>query len=359
MFRSIQKTTALLFVLLAATLQPALGQSSNGIQFHQIVDAQRGMVQAVFPLPASWEIHGDQGQVLASGPDGIVLYESDVNQFFWSNDPMWRETVWQQGKQVLAPLPMNQVLQQMVAPSAQSQGNRLLKQYPIPGVQGFWQRFVAGMPQTVRQRQVNALGTEWTDGRGQHTFVAIVQIVSADQQSLVWQLSTQSLSAPEAQFDQALADYLYAIGNGQINPQWQAAANNQHIQERRRNDAFWADASARSRAAHEQRLAAINAAGRSARTVGDTYSEILDISHAGYLERDSIQSAGHSAGVNQISGHAIIGNHETGEHYRVEDGHRHYWVNADGRYIATDNPLFDPRSNHEIRHENWTRFVKE
>ena len=35
------------------------------------------------------------------------------------------------------------------------------------------------------------------------------------------------------------------------------------------------------------------------------------------------------------------------------------WVNNDGLYIATDNPLFDPRNDQRINGENWTRFVKE
>lgn len=333
--------------------------SENGIQYHQAMDPQLGIARAVFPYPASWQLHGQNGPLFATGPGGIQLYPVESNEFFWSDNPMWRQTAWQQGKQVVAPLPMNQVLQQMVMPAGQALGNQLINSYPIPEISGYWQRYIAGMPNNGMQRRVETLGTEWRDGRGQRTFVAIVQFVSRNPQSVGWQLHTQSLSAPEHAFDQAVADFRYAIGNARINPQWQAMMNNQQVDRQRRDDAFWAEASANSRAAHQQRMAAINSAGQTARSVGNTYSEILDISHAGYLKRDAIQSGGHSAGIRQISGHTIIGNHETGEHYRVEDGSNHYWVNNDGLYIATDNPLFDPRIENGINHHEWTRFVKE
>lgn len=337
----------------------AITSQFTSVQYHQKIDPQRGNVQAVFPFPATWQIHGEHEPIFASGPGGIRLYPAESRQFFWSDDPQWRQTAGQLGKPLMAPLPMHQVLQQIVVPAAQNHGNRLLKSYPVPEISGYWQRFIAGMPNNGVQRQIEALGTEWSRGPGERTFVAIVQFVSRDRQSASWQLNTQSLSAPEGAFDQAVADFRYAIGNGQINPQWQAMMNKQHIDQRRRNDAFWAEASTRSRAAHQQRMAAIASAGQAARSVGNTYSEILDISHAGYLKRNSMQSEGHSASIQQISGHTMIGNHETGEHYRVEDGHDYYWVNNDGLYIATDNPLFDPRNDQRINGENWTRFVKE
>ncbi|QKK01950.1 MAG: hypothetical protein HND55_04320 [Pseudomonadota bacterium] len=346
---------AAIVVILAHASVPA----ETKVQYHEVIDQQRGIVQAAFPYPASWRINGEHAPVFASGPGGIQLYPADNNQFFWSSDPSWQQTAWQQGRQVMAPMPLNQALQQLIVPAAQAQGNRLLRSYPVPEISGFWQRFIAGMPQTGVQRSVDALGTEWTDDLGQRTFVAVVQMVSRDRQATTWQLTTQSLSAPEAVFEQALADYRHAIGNGRINPQWQAMMNNRHISQRRHNEAFWAEASARSRAAHQQRMAAIASAGQSARQVGNTYSDILDISHAGYLKRDAIQSGGHAAGINQISGHTVIGNHETGEHYRVEDGSNHYWVNPDGLYIATDSALFDPRTDPRISDQEWTRFVKE
>jgi hypothetical protein len=103
-------------------------------------------------------------------------------------------------------------------------------------------------------------------------------------------------------------------------------------------------------------MAAINARGAAAQSVGGTYSDILDISHQGYLSRDNINNADHGSGINAIHNTTVIGNHETGEHYNVDGNNNYYWVNDDGVYIGTDNALFDPRLNQATRSAQWNRF---
>jgi len=83
----------------------------------------------------------------------------------------------------MAPMPLNHALQQLVIPAAQTNGNRLLRSYPVPEISGLWQRFIAGMPRTGVRRSVDALGTEWIDNQRQRTFVANVQMISNDRQS--------------------------------------------------------------------------------------------------------------------------------------------------------------------------------
>lgn len=97
----------------------------------------------------------------------------------------------------------------------------------------------------------------------------------------------------------------------------------------------------------------------SARTVGTTCGELLDIRHADDLKRDSIRSSGHSDTIHQTSGHAIIGDHETGEYCRVEARSNHDWINHEDLYIATDNPLFAPRTQSAMNHQQWRHFLKE
>jgi len=122
---------------------------------------------------------------------------------------------------------------------------------------------------------------------------------------------------------------------------------------------YWEEAGRISRDAHQQRMQAIQARGSAAKSVGDTYSDILDISHQGYLSRDSINSGGHSHSVNAIQNTTLIGSNSTGEHYSVDRNNSYYWVNGDGKYIGTDNPLFDPRTNPVTREESWSKFHKE
>jgi hypothetical protein len=329
------------------------------IRYQEIRDPQSGVVQAVSPIPASWEVNPEGSPIYMSGPGGIRLYRTETTTFAWANDAFGQQSAAQMGHQVVPLLPLDQVLAQLVEPAARAQGESLLRSYPVPEIEGFWQRFAAGMVQTGSQRQVRALGTEWTDGRGKRTFVSLVQSITSQGQGLIWTLQTTRLAAPEEVFDEARAAYVYAVGNTQINPAWQQMANGRLVGQLRQNQAFHQDMMARSRAAHRQRMAAIEQAGNAARSVGQTYSDILDISHAGYLNRDSIQSAGHAATVDMIGERSLIANHETGEHYKVDAGSNYYWVGNDGRYLGTDDALYDPRTDQRVNDVDWTKFVVE
>lgn len=329
------------------------------IRYHEIRDPRSGMVQAVSPIPASWEVHPEGSPVSMSGPGGVTIYRTETSRFAWSDDPFGQQSAAQLGHRVVPPLPLDEVLRQMVQPAAQAQGNRLLRAYPVPEIEGFWARFTAGMVETGSRRQVRALGTEWTDDRGTRSFVNLVQSITADGSSVFWTLQTTSLEAPEEAFEEARAAFVYAVGNTQINPQWQQMMNGQLVGQLRQDQAFHEQMMEQSRAAHRQRMAAIEQAGRAARQVGNTYSEILDINHAGYLSRDSMNSAGHSATIDAIGERSLIGNHETGEHYLVDAGSKYYWVGNDGRYFGTDNPLYDPRTDQRVNDVDWSKFVTE
>lgn len=51
-------------------------------------------------------------------------------------------------------------------PSAQSQGYRFLGSSGAPGVEGFWQRLQAAMPDTGNRRSAEAMVTEWESAEG-------------------------------------------------------------------------------------------------------------------------------------------------------------------------------------------------
>jgi hypothetical protein len=265
----------------------------------------------------------------------------------------------QMGKQ-LAPVPsLEQVLEQQIRPAAAAQGNRLVRAYPTPEIEGLWARFGAGMVQTASQRRWLTMGTDWADGRGTMTFVSVVLAIFQQPQIVSWTLQTTSLDSPESAFEKARRSYVYAVGNTEINPRWQQMMNGQLQGQIRANESFAAEMMAQSRAAHQQRMAAIQSYGNTARSIGQTYSDILDISHAGYLKRDDMNSAGQAHLVDTIGERSIIANHETGEHYQVDAGSNYYWVSSDATYFGTDNPLYDPRTDNRVNDVEWTKFVRE
>ncbi|REK07674.1 MAG: hypothetical protein DWQ36_10645 [Acidobacteria bacterium] len=338
----------------------ALAEPSPTVQYFEVHDRGRGMVQSVSPFPATWSLQQTtDGSLQGNGPGGVRLHPTQVSRFAWADDPFARQSIAQAGQQLAPPLPLEQILEQQIRPAAAAQGNQLVRAYPIPEVEGLFTRFGAAMVQTGSQRQWRALGSDWSDGRGTMTFVSIVQAVFRNQQMVTWVLQTTSLEAPDEIFEEAKRDYLYAIGNTQINPHWQQAMNGQLQGQIRANEAYASEMMARSRAAHQQRMAAIEAQGNAARSIGQTYSDILDINHSGYLKRDDMNTAGHSALIDSIGERTLIGNHETGEHYTVDAGSRYYWVASDATYVGTDNPLWDPRTDQRTNDVEWTKFVVE
>lgn len=340
--------------------RPTENQPTADIQYFEVIDRNNGMVQSVSPFPASWRVQQtSEGSLTATGPGGIRLHSTQTANFAWSPDPFTRQSITQMGQQLAPVLSLEQILEQKLAPTARAQGNELVGSYPTPEVEGLWARFGAAMVQTGSQRQWLARGSDWTDGRGTKTFVSIVRTLFRNQQIVYWILQTTSLEAPAEVFEQAKSEYLYAVGNTQINPRWQQMMNGQLVGQIRANESFARDIMARSRAAHQQRMAAIETQGNAARSVGQTYSDILDINHAGYLKRDDMNSAGHSAQIDAIRDRSGIANHETGEYYQVDAGSKYYWVGSDATYFGTDNPLYDPRTDNRINEVEWTKFVQE
>lgn len=328
-------------------------------KYHYVRDAQTGLIQSRTPLPQSWEVHSSESPVYISGPNGFKVYQSQAHQFGWSPDPFMQQSIRQMGQQVAPPASVHQILEQQVKPGAQAQGYRFVGTIEVPGIAGFWQRALNAMPHTGTRRSVEALGSEWETSNGSRVLILLIRTLFEGPQSITWRLVTTELESPAAHYEAAKSAYLYGIGSTELNPEWVAASNRNLIGSIAEIRRYWDNAAQISRNAHQQRMQAIEARGAAAQSVGKTYSDILDISHQGYLTRDNINSAGHSRTVNAIANTTVVGNHETGEHYTVDGNNAYYWMNNDGVYIGTDNALFDPRLHELTRNEEWTRFHKE
>ena len=330
------------------------------IKYSEYRDPKTGLVQSRSPIPQSWQVHGQDAPVFMTSPRGLKVYKTESFQFGWSPDPFMQQTIRQTGQTVAPPVPLQQIVEQEIRPNARAEGYRFVGSFAAPEVESLWQRLLAAMPQTGNRRSAEALVTEWqADTTSTRSMIVLVRTTTQSPQSLVWQLLTTQLEAPADHYEPAKAAYLYAVANTELNPQWITASNralSNSIREIRR---YWDNASQISRQAHQQRMQSIAARGAAAQSVGKTYSDILDISHQGYLNRDSINNQGHSGLVDSIRGTTVIGNHETGEHYDVDGNNAYYWVNNDGVYIGTDNSLFDPRQNQLTRDDQWARFHKE
>lgn len=343
----------------ASSLVDQTAQQAEPLVYSQFRDPRTGMIQWRSPIPRDWQVHGTDHPVYITGPGDVVINHPQTFQFAWSPDPFMQQSIARSGATVSPPMPLSQIVELQIAPGAQAQGYRLLGTFDIPGVRGFHERFQASLPDNGNLRRAEALATEWESRNGSRSLIVVVKWESQSPQLLTWTLRTTELEASAAAYEQAKSDYLYALANTEMNPEWIAASNRALIESTRAIQRYWDNATQISAAAHQQRMQAISSQAATSRSVAKSYSDILDISHQGYLSRSDITSRGQADTVNAIHSRSVISNRGTGEFYQVDGDSQYYWVNGDGEYIGTDNSLFDPRIAPLTRDAQWTRFYKE
>lgn len=315
-------------------------QTQQGIRNFQIQDQKTGMVSATIPFPSNWRQVNNSREWTFEGPDNLKISGEFGQNFTYGNSYN------QQGSNSRRPMNIQQIIQEFFMPTAQQTNRTLLTTYELPGVARVTQNYREQLWQYApSQKSTKVYALEWKDTAGMKYITVLNVIDDQSQLSSYWAFFGSFLQARSKDFEAAKKAFLYGLENKQYNPQWIAVLNNKDIN--RANV---------SNTAHQKRMAAIQARGNASRAIAKTYSDISDISHAGYLKRNNINSAGHSKTINMISENTVIANHGTGEHYTVPSGSNYYWVNNNGEYFGTNNANYDPRIDQNINTSEWTQF---
>ncbi|WP_411893642.1 hypothetical protein [Winogradskyella sp. A2] len=337
----------------------------NGIlqgkyKYQNINDPENGMVAFRIPLPNNWNYNSNRNaSIKITAPNNVKVNKTETQNYAYSYDAFALQSLQQINDPniIISPvLTINKILQDYVIPSAQSQGYSFVNSYPMPKVEEFWQRFDSGMLKTGSNRTYSVTGTDWKDANGNHSFIVFVQSVIKKGNYISWILQSTELEAPESSIKKAKESYIFGLANMQINMEWQQRKNRELLNSIRSNNEFWERATRQSQIQHNQRMAAIQSRGNTTRSIGNTYSDILDINHSGYLKRNDMNNAGQTKTVNMIGERATISNMATGERYNVKDGSKYYWVNNNGEYFGTDNAFYDPRIDKRVNNKEWSQF---
>ncbi len=332
-------------------------QPQRELTFQNLYDAQNGMVKTQFPFPNGWRFAGkNTNNLFMVGPNNIEVYSGFVGHFVYSDDPFAVESARRAGGNVAPPVKLEEFARQQHSQYLSQQGFSLITTYPLPKVNHVYELVSAGMPQGLSQRRSYSLGAEWERQDGTRVFSILVQNLTQNGVLTVWGVQYSDMYSSSKDFERAKADFRYAVENQEINPQYQIFKNNELLTNLRRNAQKWATRTAQAQAAHLSRMNAILARGKSSSSIAKINSDILDINHAGYLKRDSMVSAGQAKTIDMVGETSIIANPTTGEHYRVKAGANHYWVNNEGKFFNTENPLIDPRADINISHQQWEKY---
>jgi hypothetical protein len=319
--------------------------AQQGLKQFAIMDKPSGLICCTIPFPSNWR-RSKQNEFLFEGPNKIKISGAANSNFMFTNQQDIAWNFQQQGIQNTPPMSINQIINQFFMAYAQKTGKTLTSTYPLPeyvkSLRLFYNSLFVSVP---TQRDIKAYALEWKDNNGMSFITALVINIAYSTPSSSWSLTQQYLEAPNADFKKAKEAFLYGLIHTTYNPQWILARNQKD-----------AKASNRQYQGHLSRMAIINARRNASKSVGDTYSEILDINHEGYLRRSDINSNAHSKTMNMVNERTVISNHSTGEHYNVQSGSNYYWVDNSGQYFGTNNALLDPRTDKRFNEKRWTQF---
>ena len=330
--------------------------AGNGLVMKPFRDAETGQVMMHSPFPNSWKVNPNpKAGIQVTAPNNIMIKKTETHQFAYAKDAFGQETIRKMGKQVAAPQSLDQILQQQIIPSAQSQGYRLINKFDMPNYRNKLNQFMKQMFGMGSAIQISVMGTEWEGNNGQKSLIVLTRNYRTDGQFSLWQLHTTEMEAPSSEFENAKQTWLYALENTEINQQWLQATNQKLMANKQRSDAQNRQMMQQSQAAHQQRMANIAAAGNTARNIGNTYSEISDISHNGYMSRSAATSTGQSNSVNGVWERQNMTD-TSGNMYQVDGYDSNVWVNPNNQSIGTNNTNYNPNIDNAVNNQTWEQL---
>ena len=322
----------------------------NKLKGYKVMSKKFGMPLGTMPIPSTWNKSNKAKEgILFESNDGVKVYGERFKSHFYSNNQQQNYYVKQGGSIIQPPKTINRVIQEDLKPYLESQGLRLVNQFPIPQLAQFDKRFDSYLfKSSPENKQYQCIATEWEDKNGGKS-IGIIRYFTNQYTTIGgmdWGYTFNSMEAPKDNYEQAKKALINALVNFQINPKW-VQANNRH----------YSNLSQQSNAGHQQRMAAINAQGQAIRNNGKTYSSITDSNHESWKRRNGITDAGHSNSINSgVWERSTVSNPNTGQTYQVEGQNSYYYGNNNNEYIGTNDALYNPNIDNSMNDQEWTQY---
>lgn len=316
---------------------------------HPFRDAQ-GTILVEMPFPTSWQIAGKtrQGDPTITGPDHIKVFDFPLQVFIHTNDPQMRQ-VYQSGGLKIRALPETmQLIREDLVPWAAGQGLEFVKHYEVPEVaridKWYSDQLYKAMPMEIR---ISAIGTEWKHSTTGNPFFLLMRLNVSNSPSMQnWSYFCNGLQAEKVHFEKARKQLIFGLANARYRLEPIMAYNRAE-----------AEKAGKSWAEHNQRMArnwANFEAGQ--REFVNRSNAAHDALMKNWQDRNAAGDRSHERFVDTITERAKVTDPSTGRHYKVESGSNHYWMNANGQYIGTDDVNFDPNRDQEMNRQNWQKL---
>ncbi len=317
---------------------------------HPFHDAQ-GAVVVEMPFPATWQVMRSPklGEPRVVGPNGIKIIDIPGQNFMYTSDPQMQRIYFQSGQLLRAMPGVEQLVQEDFVPWCASQGLEFVRQYEIPEVSRIDKWYNDQLYKAVpSQMEVMAIGTDWKHKNGASYFLLIHLVVGSGGNQQTWYYTSTGLQAKEAHFEAARKQLIFGLANARYHPEPIMAYNQSE-----------AEKSGRSWAAHNQRMAANQAAFEaSQRAFINRSTAINDSIMSGWRERNAASDKAQEQFIDTITERSNVIDPSTGQRYKVASGANQYWMNRNGEYIGVDSPDYNPNFDRLMDQENWEKLKK-
>ena len=320
--------------------------SSNGRKKRfKLNNPSTGAVIGTFPIPNAWQPARGSKELLLTGPNGIKVYKDRSDFYYYSNDQAYNQFIQQNGSPVKRTMTIEQILHQEIEPMAQKEGVRLVKKYPLQQMSNNDRRIDA-MYFKPMQEQANfeTLVTEWEGKDGTKAVMVLkYKLANYGQGKLSWGYSCSSMECNASVFEQAKQDFLYALLNVQINPQYVQMTNqkNQRI-------------SQQQMAGHKQRMNEIKSFGEQNTRNFNARSAANDMRHNSWRANQASSDKMFQKTINNINEVSTYRD-ESGNTYEVDGYHNQVYSNGNGEVITTDDYNYNPNSDTNVD-GNWEQL---
>ncbi|MEM1135672.1 MAG: hypothetical protein AAGI07_07510 [Bacteroidota bacterium] len=310
-------------------VRPDYGNNGRRVKY-PMKDLKTGMVISYFPVPKDWK-QDSKGYLV--GPDGIITFEYPARTFSM------------QQRQINS---VEQVLKEDIIPSIQKNGGKYKNSFHIPEVANadkhIYSKYWKVMPV---QCSHEAMGVEFLEDNGNPSLLVVHFTYTQSQYGSFSSYSANQLRANHGSYEQAKKDFIYALANMQLDPQYLAAYNRR---EQQKSQASWN--------AHNQRMRNNQANFESHnRKMQDTYNDINNITMQNYYQSSSSSDRMQEQFVDGIWEQQNMYDPNTGTQMKVDQGYDNYYYNEyNNQYIGTDDNLYNPQMDPNINNTEWNQL---
>lgn len=181
-----------------------------------------GMVKGSLPVPNTWNLTDSNPEILLQGPNGVQVYKEVVASFYHSPDEKMNKTIRESGSIVKPFINPGDLFTKEFKPLAESQGNTLIAHYPLKQIADNDSRIDAMYYKPNQVTTIfHASVSEWVDMNGNPSIVVIKhQQADYGPKLINWGYTITSMESNRSHFKQAKEDFLYALINYEVNPEY-------------------------------------------------------------------------------------------------------------------------------------------